>query len=60
MDMNIGLVLSLTFLGMVCWIGTFVYMILNIMSSAPNEIQFRKDAGKTMGIWPKKISEANI
>jgi len=57
MDINLFVVLPLTFLGMVYWVGTFVYMLLKIMSSAPNEIQFRKDAGESMGILPRKINE---
>jgi len=58
MDINLFIVLPLSFLGLVYWVGTFVFMLLKIMSSAPNEIEFRKDAGESMGIWPKKLDKS--
>ena len=39
----------------VLWVGGFVYMFLNIMRNDPREIEFRTDAGETLGILPKKI-----
>ena len=57
MDIDLFIVLPLAFLGMVYWVGMFVFMMLKIMSSAPNEIQFRKDAGESLGILPKKMDK---
>ena len=57
MEINLFIILPLSFLGFVVWVGGFVFMFLNIMRSDPREIEFRSDSGQSMGILPKKLDE---
>ena len=47
-------------LGLVFWVGMFVFNVLNIMRSDPREIEFRKDLGHTMGLVPKEIKKKDL
>lgn len=59
MDINLWIILPISFLGFIIWVGGFVFMFLNIMRSDPREIEFRNDSGQSMGILPKKLNKKN-
>ena len=60
MDINLWIILPISFLGFVIWVGGFVYMFLNIMRSDPREIEFRSDSNQSTGILPKKLDTENV
>ena len=60
MEPYILVVIALSFLGLVFWVGMFVFNVLNIMRSDPREIEFRKDLGHTMGLVPKDIEKKDL
>jgi len=55
MDEMLVTAISFSAFVFILWVGGFVYMFLNIMRNDPREIEFRGDAGETLGILPKKI-----
>ena len=59
MDINLFILLPLSFLGFVVWVGGFVFMFLNIMRSDPREIEFRSDSNQSSGLLPKKLDTKN-
>ena len=59
MDVNLYIVIPVTLIIFIYWVGGFVYMFLNIMRSDPREIEFRQDSGQSMGIIPKKLNKVS-
>ena len=57
-EINLWIVLPLSFLGLVFWVGGFVYFMLSTIKSDPKEIKYRKDSNQTMGILPTRVKEA--
>lgn len=52
---NLWIILPISFLGLVIWVGSFVYFMLSTIKSDPKEIKYRTDSHQSMGILPKKI-----
>ena len=46
MDINLWIVLPLSFLALVIWVGSYVFIMLNVMRVDPREQEFRKKSGK--------------
>jgi hypothetical protein len=45
-DINLLIVLPTAFLGLVIWVGSYVFIMLNVMRVDPREIEFRKESGQ--------------
>jgi hypothetical protein len=45
-EINLLVVLPTAFLGLVVWVGSYVFIMLNVMRVDPREKQFRKDSGQ--------------
>ena len=45
-DINLLVVLPVSFLALVVWVGSYVFIMLNVMRVDPREIEYRKDSGQ--------------
>ncbi len=45
-DINLWVVLPTAFLALVIWVGSYVFIMLNVMRVDPREKQFRADSGQ--------------
>ena len=45
-EINLWVVLPIATLVMVVWVGTYLFIMLNVMRVDPREQEFRKEAGK--------------
>ena len=45
-EINLLIVLPLSFLGLVVWVGSYVFIMLNVMRVDPREIEYRKESGQ--------------
>ena len=46
MDINLWVVLPVSFLALVIWVGSYVFIMLNVMRADPREQEFREKLGK--------------
>ena len=46
MDINLWVVLPISFLALVTWVGSYVFIMLNVMRVDPREQENRKRLGK--------------
>jgi hypothetical protein len=51
-EINLLVVLPTAFLGLVVWVGSYVFIMLNVMRVDPREKQFRKDSGQKDSLIP--------
>ncbi|MFK5938116.1 MAG: hypothetical protein QM497_06930 [Sulfurimonas sp.] len=45
-EINLLIVLPLSFLGLVIWVGSYVFIMLSVMRADPREIEFRTESGQ--------------
>ena len=45
-EINLLIVLPTAFLGLVIWVGSYVFIMLNVMRVDPREIEYRKQSGQ--------------
>lgn len=45
-DINLLIVLPIATLALVVWVGSYVFIMLNVMRVDPREIEFRKESGQ--------------
>jgi len=44
-DINLLVVLPIAFLALVIWVGSYVFIMLNVMRVDPREQEYRKQSG---------------
>ena len=55
--MNLFIILFVTFVFMVLFVGGYVYMFLHIMRNDPREIEFRKNSDEDSSLVPHKYED---
>jgi len=59
MDINLYVVIPISLIVLIYWVGGFLFMFLNIMRSDPREIEFRKNSNQSMGIIPRQLKKVS-
>ena len=54
-EINLWVILPLCILGLILWVGFYIYITLTVIRLDPREIKYRKNSGKDLGILPDKI-----